>query len=110
MSAPTLGARYLNACAALGVFRPQREGMALVHPHSATSVVMPTDGWMPDFRDPGTLGHALDVYDALRAPRPADPVYAAAAAHGLASPETQEAIVEALEQLAAERAACGGAP
>jgi len=106
----TLGARYLNACKVLGVYRPQREGMTLVHPHSATSVVNPTDGWSPDFRDPGTLGHALDVYDSVRGPRTAhDPVYAAAAAHGLASPETQEALVGALERLAAERAAVGGA-
>jgi hypothetical protein len=59
---------------------------------------------------PATMGGVLGVYDDVRARSAPDPVYLAATVYGLTAPETQLALVEALERLAAERAACGGAP
>jgi hypothetical protein len=100
MSAPTLGARYLAACAGLGV-RGLRERMSV---HADAELV-------PDLFDPATMGGVLGVYDDVRARSAPDPVYLAATVYGLTAPETQLALVEALERLAAERvAAAGGAP
>ena len=133
MTAPTLGARYLNACAALGV-EPWREGMKLcgqrgrvveVHhddadltcaqhgrmPEAHLCASVPIGGEVPDLSDPATMGTALAVYDEVRGRSAPDPVYLAATVYGLTAPETQRALVEALERIAAERGAgAGGAP
>jgi hypothetical protein len=58
---------------------------------------------VPDLCDPATMGAALGVYDTVRARSTPDPVYLRASLHGLASPETQTALVEAMESLATKR-------
>jgi len=120
MTAPTLGARYLAACAGLGV-EPWRSGMSpvLAYPgldgwpyllrEQEEREYAHSMEWQPDLSTPATMGAALAVYDAVRGRSAPDPVYLAATVYGLTAPEAQLALVEALERLAAEHVA-GGAP
>jgi len=122
MTAPTLGARYLAACAALEQ-EPWHSGMSAATPHSSRDgwpyILRAAEErgyaytleWTPDLSMPATMGAALGVYDIVRTRSAPDPVYLAATVYGLTAPETQRALVEALERLAAERGAgAGGTP
>ena len=116
MTDHALGARYLTACKALGV-DPWRFGMRAsncvrFHKDNLWEILFwCAQGYVvPDLSDRQTLCAALTVYDEVRIPRPTDPVFLTAATHSLTAHATRTALVEALEQLAAERAACGGAP
>jgi hypothetical protein len=124
MSPQTLGARYLAACAGLGV-EPWLPGMRddtgtdiVLRVHPVRLLTTNRNGWsrlsprskaVPDLSDAATMGAALGTYDIVRGRSAPDPVYLAATVYELTARETQTALVEALERLAAERAS-GGAP
>jgi hypothetical protein len=125
MTTTTLGTRYLNVCKVLGVSSWQAgilpkygtdrvdygdvNGCVNVIDEYKFPSIAKREGWELDLSDAATTAAALLVYDSLRTRTAHDPVYAAAATYGLASPETREALVGALERLVTERAG-GGAP
>jgi hypothetical protein len=109
MTAPTLGARYLAACVRLGAEEwcaGMCERCREADYWGITGYAV--DGEVPDLSGAATIGAALAVYDAVRGRSAPDPVYLAATVYGLTAPETQLALVEALERLAAERGAGAG--
>ena len=135
MSPPTLGARYLAACVRLGVVE-WRAGMLSSYGERCREVDRwgitwwgergyivtdgAVDGEVPDLSDSATMGCALAVArEAGHAPgmfvRPTATGWTVMRGSGAGmgklsdGPSEAEALVQALERLAAERAA-GGAP